>query len=317
MILYFQISLLAISTCCHSFYSCYDLLIFTFFIFFSMRRKEMEDNLKRKKDLFERVSGTKVNVVSNSGRGDGDIPQPQENIRESHKTNKRNKRDRKHDERKRGSRESRKKHHRDEKASSRKYHSSSRDIERTRHDNYHRGTDKYSSDERRHRMRRQSSSSVSSSINRRSSKECHRPNDHRSSKRRSRSPIPTSSADKNIDKSSSKITSTSKEEKKGNANGSNNTNEKSHDQQEKIPRFGLQNASLKAGLDSLGPSKELLEWKRTEKEQSMNEKRMGSSQKSYTPEERNLLLAQMQADADARRNALDRSISIQNQQQER
>lgn len=80
---------------------------------------------------------------------------------------------------------------------------------------------------------------------------------------------------------------------------------------------GLQNASLKAGLESLGPAKELLERKRIEEEQSMKEKRMGSSPKSYTPEERNLLLAQMQADADARRNALERSISIQNQQQER
>jgi len=58
----------------------------------------------------------------------------------------------------------------------------------------------------------------------------------------------------------------------------------------KTPGFRLQNAQLKGGLDSLGPSKEVLEGKRKDKEASLEKKRPAQEILAIMAEEKAILL---------------------------
>lgn len=83
----------------------------------------------------------------------------------------------------------------------------------------------------------------------------------------------------------------------------------------KASGFGLQNVPLKGGLDSLGPSKEVLERKRKEREASLEKKRPASKIQAITAEERTLLLAKMQSDAEARKSSLGKILQQQHDDQ--
>ncbi len=105
-------------------------------------------------------------------------------------------------------------------------------------------------------------------------------------------------------------TSTSKNSPKEEMNATETFNDtlESETVARKTPGFGLQNVQLKGGLDSLGPSKESLERKRKEKEASLEKKRPAQKNLAITAEERAILLAKMQSDAEVRKSSLDEIV---------
>jgi hypothetical protein len=308
-----------------------------------MRRKEIETKLQKKKELFERVSGSKAVIISkreeahrvlghnsnfeintdkcdrqpreDRGRGRSRSPS-KEKRRERRRSGQKKKKHRSHSREKEsgghgssscssiGSRDRHKKRtHRGKK------HRPSKDIDYSEsgssgygHKKRRRREVRHYKEKRhkRHHRSQSDSSIISPSCENRYSED---------QKIYVRERIERSKISERND-SHSHNTSTSKNSPKEEMNATETFNDtlESETVARKTPGFGLQNVQLKGGLDSLGPSKEVLERKRKEKEASLEKKRPAQKNLAITAEERAILLAKMQSDAEVRKSSLDEIV---------
>lgn len=307
-----------------------------------MRRREIEDNLKKKKDLFERVSGSKVVTISKKRDSNADIDATTEHQKISYKSDSRPKKEHRRERSRSPSREARirGKHSREEKKHRSYYrekesvHSDSSSSTRHRYKKRRRREKKHcsykeketahsessNSDRHKSRRRRERKHSHEKHLKRhrrprrsrsdssQSSRGGHRFRDDREKRRREIEIIQKSAEGENTHDFS--IPRGAPEEKCVEISRSNAANETDRGV-EKVPGFGLQNVSLKGGLESLGPAKEVLEQKRKEKEASMVKKVPVKTSQAITAEQRAMLLAKMQSDAGTRKSVLEKALQKQ------
>jgi hypothetical protein len=310
-----------------------------------MRRKEIENKLQKKKELFERVSGSKAVIISMREEAHPVLGQKSNFAINTDKCDRQPREDRGRGRSRSPSKEKRMERRRSgEKKKKKKHRSHSREKESAGH-----GTTSSSSSigsRDRHRKRRYRgrkhrpsqdidySDSGSSGYGHKKYrhrevkhyKEKRHKRHHRSQSDSSRSPSfedrynedhkihvrerfeHRKVAERKDSHSHNISTNKSSPKEEMNVTEISNDTLESERVARKTPGFGLQNVPLKGGLDSLGPSKEVLERKRKEKEASSEKKRPAQKIQAITAEERAILLAKMQSDAEVRKSSLDKIV---------